>query len=297
MFILNLNEHPDVLCWLPHGRGFIITDKKRLEKEILPKYFKVSKFTSFTRRLNRWEFTIHTMGHKKSSYFHPKFIRHEPRLCLEMIPAPQPKKTKSIVATKKQNQQKKATVEEDQSKIKIDGEPKMAMIEPNKHFSAKNMPSLPEDEAKRIVNRNQQLLYSLSGNPLQQLPATGMQLYNQQLALDQSMAMAAVENSYFPSAGGLSVLPYATQPQHHSYLSMSQQGLIRGLPASQGVSFPGNVQQHMPSTRILLPAQQDFRYMSSQYGAAAYPAALSSNMAQQHIVGAQAESSASPSSH
>jgi hypothetical protein len=204
MYILNLNAHPDVLCWLPHGRGFIINDKKRLEKEILPKYFKVSKFTSFTRRLNRWEFTIHTQGHKKSSYFHPKFVRHEHTLCLEMMPAPQTKKTRSIGAMKQHSQLKKATVVEDQS-----------IIEKSGISMADNMPSLPSNEKKGIVDHTQQLLYNLPSNPLQHYPVTDAQLYYHQLAFDPSMAMAAVGNSYFLRDTGLNALPYATMSQQH----------------------------------------------------------------------------------
>ena len=35
----------DIVSWLPHGRGFQITDKLRFGKEILPKYFEGAKFT------------------------------------------------------------------------------------------------------------------------------------------------------------------------------------------------------------------------------------------------------------
>ena len=89
MSILDTNEHTDIISWLPHGRGFIIRDKRRLADEVLPKYFKESKYTSFTRRLNRWNFTIQTHGHKEASYFHPMFIRGDPQRSLEMHPTPQ----------------------------------------------------------------------------------------------------------------------------------------------------------------------------------------------------------------
>ncbi len=58
----------------------------------MPLYFKESKYTSFTRRLNRWNFTIQTHGHKKASYFHPMFIRGDPVRCLDMKPASQSRK-------------------------------------------------------------------------------------------------------------------------------------------------------------------------------------------------------------
>lgn len=85
----------ECISWLPHGRGFIIKDKKRFAAEVLPKYFGESKYTSFTRRLNRWYFTIQAHGHKKASYYHPQFIRGDTRSCQEMIPAPQRKNSRA----------------------------------------------------------------------------------------------------------------------------------------------------------------------------------------------------------
>ena len=55
MEILSQEKFSDIITWLPHGRGFVILQKKRFANEIMPKYFnKKSKFTSFTRKLNRW---------------------------------------------------------------------------------------------------------------------------------------------------------------------------------------------------------------------------------------------------
>jgi len=51
----NEEENGEIIRWLTHGKGFIIADKKRFANEILPKHFsRKSKFTSFTRKLNRW---------------------------------------------------------------------------------------------------------------------------------------------------------------------------------------------------------------------------------------------------
>lgn len=97
MDVLDLEDEEVKQCfsWLPHGRGFIITDKKRFAAEVLPKYFGESKYTSFTRRLNRWYFTIQAHGHKRASYYHPQFIRGDTKSCHEMIPAPQRKNSRA----------------------------------------------------------------------------------------------------------------------------------------------------------------------------------------------------------
>lgn len=52
--MLNDEENQPIVSWLPHGKGWVIHNKQRFSDFILPKYFKKSKFTSFTRKLNRW---------------------------------------------------------------------------------------------------------------------------------------------------------------------------------------------------------------------------------------------------
>jgi hypothetical protein len=86
MDILNNDEeHGDTISWLPHGRGFMIYKKKLFETKIMPKYFhKNSKYTSFTRKLNRWGFVRVTRGPEMGAYYHKFFKRGESRLCMQM---------------------------------------------------------------------------------------------------------------------------------------------------------------------------------------------------------------------
>ena len=84
MEILSNEEDSDTISWLPHGRSFIIYKKKKFAAQVLPKYFKATKFTSFTRKLNRWGFTRVTRGPEMGSYYHKLFLRDDPSLCLRM---------------------------------------------------------------------------------------------------------------------------------------------------------------------------------------------------------------------
>jgi hypothetical protein len=84
MEILSSDEIGDVVSWLPHGKGFLIYKKKKFAAEILPVYFKQSKFTSFTRKLNRWGFTRVTRGPETGAYYHKYFQRGDLRLCMQM---------------------------------------------------------------------------------------------------------------------------------------------------------------------------------------------------------------------
>jgi hypothetical protein len=81
----NDEEHGETISWLPHGRGFMIYKKKLFETKIMPKYFhKNSKYTSFTRKLNRWGFVRVTRGPEMGAYYHKFFKRGESRLCMQM---------------------------------------------------------------------------------------------------------------------------------------------------------------------------------------------------------------------
>ena len=70
MAVLDNDQMSDIVTWLPHGKGFIILQKKRFASEVMPLYFKHSKFTSFTRKLNRWGFTRVARGPESGAYYH-----------------------------------------------------------------------------------------------------------------------------------------------------------------------------------------------------------------------------------
>ena len=47
----------DVICWMPHGRSWIIKDKKKLEAH-LTEYFNHHSLPSFNRQVNGWGFKV-----------------------------------------------------------------------------------------------------------------------------------------------------------------------------------------------------------------------------------------------
>jgi hypothetical protein len=55
MSILGDERNSDAICWLPHGRAFIIRNRKIFSEKVMPRFFpRKSKYSSFTRKLNRW---------------------------------------------------------------------------------------------------------------------------------------------------------------------------------------------------------------------------------------------------
>jgi len=47
---------PAIACWSDDGETFVVKDPSKFEKEIIPQFFKHSKFSSFVRQLNFYSF-------------------------------------------------------------------------------------------------------------------------------------------------------------------------------------------------------------------------------------------------
>lgn len=84
MEMLSNEENSDIITWLPHGKAFLIIKRNKFYNEVLPKYFKETKCTSFTRKLTRWGFNRVSRGPETGAYYHRNFQRDDTRLINEM---------------------------------------------------------------------------------------------------------------------------------------------------------------------------------------------------------------------
>lgn len=108
MSILSDPSVSDVISWLPHGRSFVIIRPDFLSDRVLSKYFastdprSSTKYSSFTRKLNRWGFRQATRGPDTGAFHHPLFRRDQTDLCLDMVcqKSRKPRGTKSTDETK-----------------------------------------------------------------------------------------------------------------------------------------------------------------------------------------------------
>jgi hypothetical protein len=80
----NSSTYSPSIHWMPHGKSFVITDPDAFSADVLSRYFKSTKFKSFTRKLYRWGFRAITKGPDKGSYYHELFVRDDPGLCVRM---------------------------------------------------------------------------------------------------------------------------------------------------------------------------------------------------------------------
>lgn len=73
-----------IASYLPHGRAFVIHNPNEFVKKIMPNYFRMSRFSSFQRQLNLYEFVRITDGPDKGAYYHDLFIRGRPILASQI---------------------------------------------------------------------------------------------------------------------------------------------------------------------------------------------------------------------
>jgi hypothetical protein len=78
------NQDPDIVAWEPHGRSFRVLKPKRFEEEVIPTFFKQTKFRSFQRQLNLYGFQRISKGPDHGSYYHELFLRGRKGLCAHL---------------------------------------------------------------------------------------------------------------------------------------------------------------------------------------------------------------------
>lgn len=72
---VQVDGYDSIISWLPHGRAFRIHKQHEFEDIILPRYFSMTKKTSFLRQLNLYGFQRISAGPDKGSYYHESFLR------------------------------------------------------------------------------------------------------------------------------------------------------------------------------------------------------------------------------
>ena len=85
--MLNDPDIQHITSWQRHGHAFDIHDKDAFVDNVLPLYFPYSrskvanaKYTTFTRKLNRYGFKLMNRGKLAGGYHHPLFHRDRPEL-------------------------------------------------------------------------------------------------------------------------------------------------------------------------------------------------------------------------
>lgn len=72
--------HQEVVSFVPEGNAFKIGNPERFEKEILGKFFRHNKLSSFMRQLYMYSFQKTARGRDKECFMHPYFQKGMPHL-------------------------------------------------------------------------------------------------------------------------------------------------------------------------------------------------------------------------
>lgn len=74
-------SYSDIVSWQTHGRAFHVHDQERFVKEVMPRFFRQTRFSSFQRQLSLYGFLRLTRkGPDHGSYYHELCLRGVPHL-------------------------------------------------------------------------------------------------------------------------------------------------------------------------------------------------------------------------
>lgn len=74
-----------IVSWQPHGRCFHVHNPKEFVSDVMTRFFKQTKLTSFQRQLNLYGFCRLTSGRDRGGYYHELFLKGRPFLCRKMV--------------------------------------------------------------------------------------------------------------------------------------------------------------------------------------------------------------------
>jgi hypothetical protein len=98
------------VAWMPDGNAFVIRSKEKFVSDLLPQFFRQSKFSSFTRKLYRWGFRQVNIPRErlpKEMYFGNEYFQRDNKALLAQmrsITAAGLRREKAAETAKKSNQ-------------------------------------------------------------------------------------------------------------------------------------------------------------------------------------------------
>lgn len=182
----------EIVSWVDDGKAFKVHDLKRFVEEIVPTYFKQSKYKSFQRQLYFYGFirenSAGKQGHTPGSYRHPRFVRGQKTWCLSMAPKKSKKRSgsKSPVLGASPNRQQDSQSTSHQQHLSSDtvGDnsvpsndltplPLHFSNHMNSAFGSRNIVSQDADLNNNAGNVNPQMKFRQQQNQLQRLQIEG----------------------------------------------------------------------------------------------------------------------------
>ena len=252
---------------MPHGRALIVHNSKKVETDILPRYFKQTKIKSFLRQLNKWGFKRLTgKGPDEGSYFHELFLRGMPWLVTSMRYV-KVKGTSSTTATTTTgssclslNTSNKSPSNSGNSASKIEPDfYALNRIRPLNLLSPASDNSTDSGSNKSAVSSptSQQTPSMATAMPIPMIPVTPMAMYIPSTTTGAMVPMMPYRYPYPPYAAA------PTSQAYHNASNYAQQQQPMSMPMSMNYS---QSMMHVPSRSIANTYNyQEHRLSNSDY--------------------------------
>ena len=268
MEVLDRPDMETIITWMPHGRAFAVLQPQQLRDNVLPRFFKQTKFMSFTRQLNLWGFKRITKGDDSGAYYHELFLRGRSRLA--MLMRRQKIKGTGIKLT--------PNPDTEPNFYKISEKRPLPAIDPSK-WENKPLPPLRHNPQARHYDLSPNMIgFNRMAQRLNSRP--DRQEFEQQVYPfnNNSSSLAAVlatANNRRNSFSGLS----AAQVMNHGFNASLNQNSLAASEAARGLNvngLNGNINDNFALQQLLL--RQQLQQSNYHSGLASSQGALSNGM-------------------
>jgi hypothetical protein len=75
-----------IVCWSSDGQSFGVHNNAVFVQEVMPQYFRQTKYKSFQRQLHLYGYCRLPSGQDRGNYCHPMFIKGKRELCHQILP-------------------------------------------------------------------------------------------------------------------------------------------------------------------------------------------------------------------
>ena len=84
LILKDAEKYGHIVSWSDNGKSWKVHDAGMLEKEVMPNFFDMTKFSSFLRQINGWGFRRISIGPDRNAYYHEQFQRNQPEAVKNM---------------------------------------------------------------------------------------------------------------------------------------------------------------------------------------------------------------------
>jgi hypothetical protein len=241
------NGLTEIVSFFPHGRAFAIHKPVLFTSDIMPKFFKQSRYTSFQRQVNLYGFRRISQGPDTGGYFHQAFLRGRPGLCINM------KRTKVKGMTK--------------GRSEPDSEPNFySMPAIQNSESAINAPKSTDMPSNMSLNTSHSAMHPSNYNNSMSQGAMGM-TPKASPRDDTSASASTTDNPFLASLSSTEMMKFNPYAGAYGSMNMTMNNFPESAPNPTAVSLMQMWSANQPSQSqmSMLPQSAQMNTISSPF--------------------------------